>query len=88
MLRVSFALAFILTVTSLIAHPGHDHSHQHTHATVATLDEKNWDKYAPRGKEVDAIYGDQVLYFCPDGSAVPVCDGPFGYHQMRRLWEF
>jgi len=28
---------------------------------VAVLDESNWEKFAPRGKEVDAIYGDIVL---------------------------
>jgi hypothetical protein len=28
---------------------------------VAVLDEANWDRFAPAGKEVDAIYGDIVL---------------------------
>ena len=30
-------------------------------AQIVRLDEENWDRYAPRGKEVDAIYGDYVL---------------------------
>ncbi len=30
-------------------------------AELVVLDEKNWDQYAPAGKEVDAIYGDYVL---------------------------
>ena len=30
-------------------------------AELVTLSEKNWDRYAPRGKEVDCIYGDFVL---------------------------
>ena len=28
---------------------------------IVTLDASNWDEFAPRGKEVDAIYGDIVL---------------------------
>lgn len=52
---------FLFSIASLSAHPGHSHEHQHTHATAETLDERNWDKYAPHGKEVDAIYGDEVL---------------------------
>lgn len=30
-------------------------------AELATLGPENWDEYAPQGKEVDCIYGDQVL---------------------------
>ena len=29
--------------------------------TVVILNEHNWDRYTPYGKEVDAIYGDAVL---------------------------
>jgi hypothetical protein len=35
--------------------------HNLTAAELVVLDEKNWDQYAPAGKEVDAIYGDYVL---------------------------
>lgn len=30
-------------------------------AEIAILTEKNWDEFAPKGKEVDCIYGDYVL---------------------------
>ena len=30
-------------------------------AEVVRLSERNWDKFVPQGKEVDAIYGDYVL---------------------------
>jgi hypothetical protein len=46
----------------LQAHPGHDHGHSHhKRASVVILNEDNWDRYTPHGKEVDAIYGDAAL---------------------------
>jgi hypothetical protein len=34
---------------------------EHAPVEIAVLNEKNWDRLVPRGKEVDAIYGDIVL---------------------------
>jgi hypothetical protein len=44
-------------------------------AEVVRLNEKNWDSYAPQGKEADAIYGDYVLrndkIVCVIADAIP-----------------
>ncbi|MFM7316329.1 MAG: hypothetical protein ACKO5E_05230, partial [bacterium] len=65
--RFSAILFIFATGLPALAHDGHDHkpgaataaAHQHTSAVI--LNEANWEKYVPAGKEVDAIYGDAVL---------------------------
>lgn len=44
----------VLTMSLTIAHSGDS-------AEITVLTEKNWDEFAPQGKEVDCIYGDFVL---------------------------
>ncbi|MEN1679678.1 MAG: CehA/McbA family metallohydrolase [Planctomycetota bacterium] len=50
-LRSAFATLLLFPVVSLTANA----------AEVAVLNESNWDRLVPKGKEVDAIYGDHVL---------------------------
>src|SRR5688500_13622572 len=54
MLRLLLAAAFVLTTCLAGLRQG-------SAAEVAILTEKNWDEFAPQGKEVDCIYGDIVL---------------------------
>jgi len=61
MLRLSLLCVLAFYSTQVLAHPGHTHEHKHTHASAVVLSEENWERYAPHGKEVDAIYGDVVL---------------------------
>ena len=61
------ALIFLATGLPALAHEGHDHQHGAASATIhqqtsaVILNEANWDRFVPAGKEVDAIYGDAVL---------------------------
>ena len=67
MKRLYAALLLLATGLPAMAHDGHDHHHgaasatTHKHTSAVILNEANWDRYVPSGKEVDAIYGDAVL---------------------------
>ncbi len=47
-------------VIAIVSHIGFAHS-AFAQVECVILTEENWDQYAPKGKEVDAIYGDIVL---------------------------
>ncbi|MBC8290108.1 MAG: hypothetical protein H8E37_07305, partial [Planctomycetes bacterium] len=54
--------AGVLTVLVIALALGLNAAFQHgDQVEVARLDKTNWEAFAPKGKEVDAIYGDYVL---------------------------
>ncbi len=56
-----FALPFVLLLTLLVAAFAISADVDSHSVEISVLTEKNWDRLAPQGKEVDAIYGDIVL---------------------------
>jgi len=73
-LRVHTAVALALLLTS--------HAFA---AEVVRLSARNWDKYAPHGKEVDAIYGDLVLR--NDKVTIVIADAIAGRHANLTVKE-